>query len=210
MASQGIFLSLDGLDGSGKSTQCRLLADHLESLGKTVLLCQDPGSTEVGRELRRIVLHHQGDISQSCEATLFMAARAQMLAEIIRPALGRGETVISDRYVLATMAYQGHGSGLDIPGLRQATLFAAGGLLPHLSIVLDLSVSSARGRLGANPDRLERRPPEFHEKVRQGYLLEAARDTDRIAVVSAEESTEVVHRAVLSVVKAWETRHGLE
>lgn len=126
MLPKGMFLSLDGLDGSGKSTQCRLLAEYLKSIGISVVSCQDPGSTEIGRDLRRIVLHHKGDLSRSCEANLFMAARAQMLTEIILPALDRGETVISDRYLLATMAYQGHGSGLDIPELRQATLFAAG------------------------------------------------------------------------------------
>jgi dTMP kinase len=138
-----------------------------------------------------------------------MAARAQMLTEIILPALDRGETVISDRYLLATMAYQGHGSGLDIPELRQATLFAAGGLLPDLSFVLDISVATARGRLGANPDRLESRPHEYHERVRQGFLIEASRDTDRIVVVSAEASTEAVHTAVLSAFKTWRARHEL-
>jgi len=210
MRSKGMFLSLDGLDGSGKSTQCRLLADYLKSIGIAVVLCQDPGSTEIGRDLRRIVLHHQGDLSRSCEANLFMAARAQMLAEIILPALERGETVISDRYLMATLAYQGHGSGLDISGLRQATLFAAGGLLPDLSIVLDISVTTARGRLGANPDRLERRPQEYHERVRQGFLHEASRDVDRIAVVSAEATTDEVHSAVLSAFKTWRARHELE
>lgn len=139
------------------------------------------------------------------EASLFMAARAQMISEIIYPAMERGETVVCDRFVLATMAYQGYGSGLEIEGLREATRFAAGGLLPDLSIVLDLPVAIARARLGADPDRLERRSPEFHQRVREGFLAEAKLDPDRICVIAADSSPDDVFKTVIETISSWES-----
>src|SRR5271168_3774657 len=110
--ARGLFFSLDGLDGCGKSTQCRLLADHLRSQGMTVTTCVDPGGTAVGAQLREILLHHRQDIAPACEALLFMASRAQLVSEVIRPALESGRIVISDRYLLANVVYQGHAGGL--------------------------------------------------------------------------------------------------
>lgn len=202
-------ISLDGLDGSGKSTQCHLLAKHFRALGKSTCLCQDPGTTELGRALRQILLHYPEDLCRMSEANLFMAARAQMISEVILPAMERNETVICDRFVLATIAYQGYGSGLDIEGLREATRFAAGGLLPDLSIVLDLPVTSARARLGAHPDRLERRSLEFHQKVRDGFLEEAKRDRDRICVIDADTSTDEVFSSVVQAIANWEARRAM-
>lgn len=202
-------ISLDGLDGSGKSTQCRLIAQHFKAMGKTTCLCQDPGSTALGRELRQILLHHPEELCRMTEATLFMAARAQMISEIIVPAIERNETVVCDRFVLATIAYQGYGSGLDIEGLREATRFAAGGLLPDLAIVLDLPVPSARARLGTHPDRLERRSVEFHQKVRDGFLEEAKRDRDRICVIDADTSPEEVFTSVIEAIADWEARRAM-
>jgi len=206
---RGCMISLDGLDGSGKSTQCLLLAEHFRALGKTTCLCQDPGSTELGRALRQILLHHPDELCRMSEATLFMAARAQMISEVILPAMERNETVVCDRFILATIAYQGYGSGLDIEGLREATRFAAGGLLPDLSIVLDLPVTTARARLGTHPDRLERRSLEFHQKVRNGFLEEAKRDGDRISVIDADTSPERVFTSVIQAISDWEARRAM-
>ena len=111
--TRGLFFSLDGLDGTGKSTQCRLLAEWLRSRGHEVIECADPGGTAIGRALRDILLHHRGEIAPACEALLFMASRAQLVAEVIRPALDAGRIVVCDRFLLANVVYQGHGAGLD-------------------------------------------------------------------------------------------------
>lgn len=205
----GCLISLDGLDGSGKSTQCRLLAEHFRSRGEPVVLCRDPGTTELGNQLRNILLHHTGDICPASEAGLFMAARAQMIAEVVEPALGRNETVICDRFLLATLAYQGYGSGLQVEGLRQAAYFSARSILPDLALVLDLPVEAARRRLGADTDRLERRTPEYHQRVREGFLAEANLDMGRIRVIDANRAPNEVFQSVLHAIGEWESTRAV-
>jgi len=207
--TMGRLISLDGLDGSGKSTQCRLLVDHFKSAGIPVTACQDPGSTDLGRSLREILLRHPGEICAMSEAAMFMAARAQMIHEIIHPAILNGKTVVCDRFMLATMAYQGHGSGLELSGLRTAIRFAASGLKPDLAIVLDLPVEKARARLGSNPDRLERRPEDFHRRVRAGFLAEAEMDQQCIAVVNADNPENLILAEILRTIKRWEDCHAV-
>lgn len=207
--TMGRLISLDGLDGSGKSTQCRLLVDHFKSVGIPVTACQDPGSTDLGRSLREILLRHPGEICVMSEAAMFMAARAQMIHEIIYPAILNGKTVVCDRFMLATMAYQGHGSGLELSGLRTAIRFAASGLKPDLAIVLDLPVEKARARLGSNPDRLERRPEDFHRRVRAGFLAEAEMDQQGIAVVNADNPENLILAEILRTIKLWEDCHAV-
>src|SRR5262249_19770799 len=124
---RGLFLSLDGLDGGGKSTQCRLLADWLRGRGHTVTTCVDPGGTAVGADLRQLVLPHRRELTPACEAFLFMASRAQLVAEVIRPALDAGHVVISDRFLLANVVYQGHAGGLDVEQLWQVGRLSTGG-----------------------------------------------------------------------------------
>src|SRR5437879_5321543 len=126
--SRPLFLSLDGIDGTGKSTQCRLLAEWLRAQGRTVTSCVDPGGTAVGGLLREIVLHHKEEIQLPCEALLFMASRAQLVGAVIRPALQRGHVVVCDRYLLANVVYQGHAGGLPVEQLWQVGHFATGGL----------------------------------------------------------------------------------
>jgi dTMP kinase len=190
------FISLDGLDGTGKSTQCRLLADWLRAGGHTVTPCIDPGGTPLGAELRSLVLHHRSEIDRMCEALLFMASRAQLLADIIRPALASGHIVVSDRFLLANIVYQGHAGGLDVERLWEVGRFATSGLEPDLTIVLDLPPEqAARRRLGP-ADRIEKRAVEYHERLRQGFLAEARRRPDRIRVVDAAPPIEVVQIAI--------------
>src|SRR5262245_20233123 len=141
---KGCFLSLDGLDGAGKSTQCRLLADWLRGRGQEVTTCSDPGGTEIGDILRKLLL--QQPMTLACEAFLFMASRAQLTAEIIRPALEAGRIVISDRYLLANIAYQGYGGGIEPTLLYHMGALATGGLEPDLTFVLDLPNDQALGR----------------------------------------------------------------
>lgn len=194
------FISLDGLDGTGKSTQCRLLADWLRSGGHSVTTCIDPGGTPLGTQLRSLVLHHRPEIDRTCEALLFMASRAQLLAEVIRPALASGNIVISDRFLLANIVYQGHAGGLDVERLWEVGRFAAGGLEPDLTIVLDLPPEQAAQRRGRPTDRIEKRDGEYHARLRQGFLAEARRRPERIRVVDASPSVEMVQDAIRRVV----------
>ena len=194
--TRGTFLSLDGLDGTGKSTQCRLLADWLRARGYAVTTCADPGGTALGEQLRAILLHHRGHVAPACEALLFLASRAQLVAEVIRPALDAGGVVVSDRFLLATVVYQGHAGGLDPALLWQVGLLAAGGLEPDLTLVLDLPPAVAVARRGRPADRLERRPDDYHRRVREGFLAEARRRPDRIRVIDASQPIEVVQQAI--------------
>src|SRR5690348_14167190 len=164
------FITLDGLDGTGKSTQCRLLADWLRVAGHAVTTCIDPGGTPLGGQLRSLVLHHRPEIDRMCEALLFMASRAQLLGEVIRPALDAGQIVLSDRFLLANVVYQGHAGGLDVDKLWEIGRFAAGGLEPDLTIVLDLSPEQAALRRGRPADRIEGRDANYHIRLRQGFL----------------------------------------
>jgi dTMP kinase len=194
--SHPAFLSLDGLDGAGKSTQCRLLADWLRTGGHGVTTCTDPGGTPLGAQLRSLVLHYRPEIDRMCEALLFMASRAQLLAEVIRPALASGNIVLSDRFLLANIVYQGHAGGLDVERLWEVGRFAAGGLEPDLTIVLDLPPEQAAQRRGRPADRIEKRDVAYHARLRQGFLAEARRRPERIRVVDAGLPIEVVQQAI--------------
>jgi dTMP kinase len=194
--SRPAFISLDGLDGVGKSTQCRLLADWLRAGGHAVRVCTDPGGTPLGEQLRSLVLHHRPEIDRMCEALLFMASRAQLLAEVIRPALASGEIVIADRFLLANVVYQGHAGGLDVERLWELGRFAAGGLEPDLTIVLDLPPEQAAQRRGRAADRIEGRASDYHVRLRQGFLAEAQRRPERIRIVDAAPPVEVVQDAI--------------
>jgi dTMP kinase len=188
----GIFLSLDGVDGAGKSTQCRLLADWLAGRGKSVVVCHDPGGTDLGQRLREILLHDRRAMSLPTEALLFMASRAQLVAEVIRPALDAGKIVLTDRFLLANVVYQGHAGGLDPADLWRVGAFCTGGLEPDLTCVLDLPLEAAFARRKASADRLESRGAEYFAKVRAGFLAEARRRPERIRVVDATASAESV------------------
>jgi dTMP kinase len=193
---RGVFISLDGLDGAGKSTQCRLLADWVRAQGRAVTECADPGGTALGQELRGILLECRHDLSLMSEALLFMASRAQLLAEVIRPALDAGRMVISDRYLLANIAYQGYGGGLDPAKLLELGRWASGGLEPDLTFVLDVPLSAARGRRKAAADRMESRDDAYHARVRAGFRAEAEQHPDRIVVVDAGQPLQAVQDTI--------------
>jgi dTMP kinase len=190
------FIALEGLDGSGKSTQCRLLADWLRARGYTVTECADPGGTPVGDRIRDILLDRRQQMSVPCEALLFMASRAQLTAQVIRPALAAGRAVVCDRFLLSNVVYQGHAGGLDPEQLWQAGRLATGGVMPDLTLVLDVSVEAATARRTRPADRMESHDVEFHGRVREGFLAEARRHPDRIRVVDASPAPEVVHERV--------------
>ena len=191
----GLFITLEGGDGSGKSTQARLLTDWLEGKGRSVLRTREPGGTDVGVEIREIVLHHRGEIAPRAEALLYAADRAHHIATKVRPALAAGDIVIQDRYLDSSVAYQGAGRVLEQGEVRDLSLWAAEGLLPDLTILLDLDETVARGRLDADNkrfDRLEAEKNEFHARVRAAFLELAAAEPARFLVLDAAAPVDTI------------------
>jgi dTMP kinase len=202
----GLFVTLEGGDGSGKSTQAELLAAWLTERGQTVLRTREPGGSDLGLELREIVLHRRGEIDPRAEALLYAADRAHHIATVVRPALARGEVVLQDRYLDSSVAYQGAGRELDGGQIRDLSLWAADGLLPDLTILLDLDPAAGRERMAAREDapydRLEEAGEAFAERVRAAYLELAAAEPGRFAVVDASGTPDEVHERVVSHVRA--------
>lgn len=185
----GVWITLEGGDGSGKTTQANLLAGWLEDAGRTVVRTREPGGSEVGQLIRDIVLHHRGDIAPRAEALLYAADRAHHVATVVRPALARGEVVLQDRYLDSSVAYQGAGRVLDGAEIRDLSLWAAEGALPDLTVLLDLAPEAARVRLDSADkpfDRLEAEENDFHTRVREAYLALAAAEPERFLVLDAE------------------------
>jgi dTMP kinase len=193
-----MFFSFDGVDGSGKSTQIRLLADALRQRGCEVVTCRDPGSTALGERLREILLnHHDTPIHRRSEMLLYMAARAALVEEVIRPALAEGKIVISDRYLLANVVYQGHAGGLSPDEVWHVGEVTVAGLMPRLVFLLDMPAEKAASRIQRAPDRMESQGLEYLEQVRQGFLTEARRSPQQIVVLDADRPAEAIHADVL-------------
>jgi dTMP kinase len=198
-----MFFSIDGGDGTGKSTQAELLGQCLRQQGRQLVTCRDPGSTPLGEAVRGILLDRLDlHIHRRAEMLLYMAARSQMVEEIIRPALDQGKIVLCDRYLLANVVYQGYGGGLDTAMLWEVGRVATGGLMPDLTIVLDVPPEVAAQRMARPLDRMEQQGAAFHARVRQGFLAEAARSPDKIVVVSAVGSIEQVQADIRKAVAA--------
>jgi len=189
-AAHGLFLTFEGGDGSGKSTQSALLTEWLAAQGRTVVHAREPGGTELGLELREIILHRRGYIAPRAEALLYAADRAHNVATVVRPALERGDIVIQDRYLDSSVAYQGAGRVLEPDEVREVSLWATERLLPDLTVLLDVDVETGRSRLDdarTRYDRLEAEAAEFHHRVREAYLALAAAEPDRFLVLDATE-----------------------
>lgn len=211
----GKFIVFDGNEGSGKSTQARLLQDRLarEGRGPESLFVRDPGFTRIGEKIRSILLNPEHDeMAMRCEMLLYMAARSQMMAEVIRPALDAGKLVLSDRFVSSTLAYQLGGDGLTADEIKAVADIAIKHRWPDLTIILDMPTQASMDRVlpkfslfpddpeaGLQKDRIERRPIEYHERVRQNYLAQAKADPKRYRVVKADRPPEVVHEDVWRV-----------
>jgi dTMP kinase len=213
---RGKFIVFDGPEGSGKSTQTELLHRRLVGAGVDVVIVRDPGSTRIGEQIRRILLNPEHDeMGMRCEMLLYMAARAQMMAETILPALAKGQMVLCDRFVSSTLAYQLGGDGLTAAEIRAVGDIAIQSRWPDVTVIFDLPVeqSSARVRpkftlfpddpdAGVEKDRIEQRPPDYHERVRQNYLDQAEGDPARYRVVDAGRRPEVIHEEVWGLLGA--------
>ena len=192
---RGVFIVLEGGDGVGKSTHAARLAAHLEGRGEIVVRTREPGGTDLGREIREIVLHHRGHVDPRAEALLYAADRAQHIATLVRPALERGEIVLQDRYIDSSVAYQGTGRDLGADEIRDLSEWATRGLAPDLVVVLDVDPAEANRRMTSERgtlDRLESEAAEFHARVRDAFLTQAASDPDRYLVVDATQPQDEV------------------
>ncbi len=201
----GLFITLEGGDGSGKSTQMGALTEWLQSRGRTVVQAREPGGTDLGLELREIVLHRRGHIAPRAEALLYAADRAHHVATVVRPALERGDVVIQDRYLDSSVAYQGAGRVLDLVEVRDVSLWATEGLLPNLTVLLDLDPAVGRERLDASRtryDRLEAEEAAFHERVRAAYLVLAAAEPERFLVLDATRPVDELQQGIRDRVSA--------
>ena len=205
MSTPGLWVTFEGGDGVGKTTQATLLERWLEAQGRTVVRTREPGGTEVGVLVRDIVLHHRGDIAPRAEALLYAADRAHHVATLVRPALARGDVVIQDRYLDSSVAYQGAGRVLDADEVRSLSLWATEGALPDVTVLLDLDPASARARLDADEkpfDRLEAERGEFHARVREKFLALAAAEPERFVVLDASLPVDELAEAIRARVAA--------
>lgn len=197
----GAFITLEGIEGSGKTTQAELLRDHLIESGLEVLLTREPGGSPIGEKIRHILLDtSNAGMEPLAELFLYEASRTQHVEEVIKPALRAGKTVICDRFYDASTAYQGHGRGIDTDTVSRMNLVATGGKKPDLTIVLDLPASQGLRRLGRSLDRIEGEKAAFHEQVRRGYLEIAKMEPERVRVVDASGSVEQTFAEVKTIV----------
>ncbi len=205
MAAGGLWITFEGGDGAGKTTQATRLEQWLRDEGRTVVRTREPGGTEVGALIRDIVLHHRGDVAPRAEALLYAADRAHHVATLVRPALARGEIVIQDRYLDSSVAYQGAGRVLDAAQIRDLSLWATEDALPDLTVLLDLDPASARARLDADDkpfDRLESEQADFHARVRKAFLELTAAEPERFLVLDATLPADDLAAAVRARVAA--------
>ena len=199
--TQGLFITFEGPDGCGKTTQMNLLAQYFEKKGKKVVLTREPGGKGLGEKVREILLNYNGEVSDRCESFLFLADRAQNIDIIVKPAVKQGEIVLCDRHIDSTVAYQGYGRGLDINEINMLNNLATGGKKPDLTFVFDVDVETSMKRVGKEKDRMESAGIDFHNRVRNGYLELAKQEPERIKVLDATKTIEEIHEKVVEIVE---------
>ena len=198
--TKGLFITFEGADGCGKTTQIKLLDEYLRSKGYKTLLTREPGSIGLGIKLREILLNYDGEISPTCESFLFLADRAQHIDCIIKPALDDGIVVLCDRHTDSTVAYQGYGRGIDLEQIHYLNKIATGNLKPDLTIVLDVDIETSLARVGTEKDRMESAGAEFFERVRQGFLEIAKQEPHRVKIVDSTQTIEDIHKQILEII----------
>ncbi len=197
---KGLFITFEGADGCGKTTQIKLVKDYLEKSGYEVVLTREPGAKGLGEKIREILLNYDGIVSDRCESFLFLADRAQNIDTIVNPAVEKGKIVLCDRHIDSTVAYQGYGRGLDLERINKLNLLATDGRVPDLTIVFDIDVETSMQRVGKEKDRMESAGIEFHNRVRNGYLEIAKNEPERVKVVDGREGIEKVFENVKDLI----------
>lgn len=198
---KGLFITLEGADGCGKTTQLNLLKEYLTSKGYEIVVTREPGGKGLGEKLREILLNYDGEVSDRCEAFLYLADRAQNIDTIIKPAINSGKIVLCDRHTDSSVAYQGYGREQNIDNINMLNELAVNGVHPDLTIVFDIDTETSMERVGAEKDRLESAGIEFHKRVRNGYLEIAKKNPQRIKVVDASQTIEDVQLEVIKIIE---------
>lgn len=198
--NKGLFITFEGADGCGKTTQMNLLAQYLREKGFDVVVTREPGGKGLGEKLREILLNYDGEVSSVCESFLFLADRAQNVDITVKPAVEQGKIVLCDRHGDSTVAYQGYGRGLDIERIEMLNSIATSNRKPDLTLVFDIDVETSMKRVGTEKDRMESAGIEFHNRVRQGYLDIAKKEPNRVKVINAVKSIEEINREVISII----------
>ena len=193
---KGLFITFEGTDGCGKTTQIELLKRYLEEKGYKVVLTREPGAKGLGEKLREILLNYDGDVSSNCESFLFLADRAQHIDMLIKPAIERGKVVLCDRHTDSTVAYQGYGRGLDLNQIKMLNDIATNGVKPDMTFDFDIDIETAQKRVGKTKDRMESAGLEFFKRLRQGYLEIAKSEPERVQVLDATQTIETIANQV--------------
>lgn len=196
---KGLFITFEGADGCGKTTQIKLLMEYLKEKGYEVVLTREPGCKGLGERIRELLLNYDGEISSVCESFLFLADRAQNVDIIVRKNVNEGKIVISDRHTDSSLAYQGYGRELDVEKIDMLNNIATSGLKPDLTYVFDIDVETSMQRVGNEKDRMESAGREFFERVRQGYLKIAQKEPNRVKVINSVDSIENIHSQVVKL-----------
>ncbi len=200
MSKKGLFITFEGADGCGKTTQLNMLADYL-SKDFDVITTREPGSKGLGIKLREILLNYDGEVAPQCESFLFLADRAQHIETIVKPAINNGKIVLCDRHTDSTVAYQGYGRGLDINQINYLNNIATGGLKPDLTVVFDVDIETSMKRVGDEKDRMESGGNVFFNKVRNGYLEIAKQEPERVKVIDSSRSIDEVFASLTEIIK---------
>lgn len=200
---KSLFISFEGIDGTGKTTQITKVAEYLKEHGYESIVTRDPGGTDLGCKLRDILLNYKGKIYSRCELLLYIADRAQHVDEKIRPALVDNKFVLCDRFVDSSVAYQGYARGIDIELINGLNNIATDGLMPDITFIFDIDVDTSFARVGKNKDRLESEAREFFENVRNGYLELAKKYPERIHVIDATQDIDKVYLGIIEILSKY-------
>lgn len=197
--SKGLFITFEGADGCGKTTQLMLLAKYLKAQGREVVVTREPGARGLGEKIREILLNYDGEVSSRAEAFMFLADRAQHIDVIVNPAIKSGKIVLCDRHTDSSVAYQGYGRRLDIDEIKRLNSIATNGKEPDMTLIFDIDVETSMARVGDTKDRMESAGIEFFNRVRNGYLEIAKQEPNRVKVLDASKSIEEIHKNVIAL-----------
>ena len=198
---KGLFITFEGIDGCGKTTQIELLKDYFEQKGYTVLLTREPGAKGLGEKFREILLNYDGEVSSNCESFLFLADRAQHIDTIIKPAIEKGHIVLCDRHTDSTVAYQGYGRMLDVKQIHDLNKIATNGIKPDKTFILDIDVETSFERIGKSRDRMENAGIEFFKRVRNGYLEISRQEPERVKLLYGKDTIENIHKQIIDCIE---------